>query len=684
MVGLCAIAWAWLPLTSADRTLLVTQDMSEESYPWWTFAAQEIQQGRIPYWDPYTNGGHTFIGMGETWPIYPPFVALAAFGGSWAASADGLQAFAFLHAVVAFVGAYVLGRAVGLRPIAALGTGLVFALGGYFSLRALDALNLADATAWSPLTLAGILLMVKHGDARWGWLSGAAFGLSILAGHAEPAFHSAVACVVILCGVLLAQWSEGRLRRDLARVGRFIIITACTALCVAGVQIFTIIEYQSLALRWVGAADPVRMDARIPYETIAANPSLDLASLARLVDAGALRTPDSDIFIGWIAVLACAVGIVTQFRRSLAWAVLVIMGVALALGDHTPLLRVVYLVVPWADKFREPVRAFLLAHLGFSVLAGLGIESVASARFPVRDVLKDAAAAVLVTLVALQVGAFWATSIPKRGAYDGVEDREVDQHFFGSAATSLRDFVHADSGYYRVDLTDTGLPRNFGDVLRVPTVGGYAGTRPAAIQTFQDTLGWVPPTVGSSLLGVKYLVSPRFIEGTQVVGRVENWYVLENPGALPLAWFASGVAPVRSDWEALSLLGSGGIDPTVVTSSVNAGVLSQCVSRTSGAAAIEQYLPGRIRITTDDAEDGLLVSSQAYYPGWSVTIDGLAAQLIPVDFMLSAVCVPAGHHDIDWRFEPDVLTIATYVCVLSLVAACAVAVAETRSRSPVS
>ncbi len=70
-------------------------------------------------------------------------------------------------------------------------------------------------------------------------------------------------------------------------------------------------------------------------------------------------------------------------------------------------------------------------------------------------------------------------------------------------------------------------------------------------------------------------------------------------------------------------------------------------------ASITSYKAGQIEISLSEPapEKSTLVVSENYYPGWSATVDGQAAQIARADLVLIGVSLPAGARSIQLRFD---------------------------------
>src|SRR6185312_7588653 len=60
------------------------------------------------------------------------------------------------------------------------------------------------------------------------------------------------------------------------------------------------------------------------------------------------------------------------------------------------------------------------------------------------------------------------------------------------------------------------------------------------------------------------------------------------------------------------------------------------------------------------------VFSEVYYPkGWKVFIDGTKGDYVKMDYVLRGMYMPAGDHEIEWRFEPESLTLGRMISIIS-------------------
>ena len=128
-----------------------------------------------------------------------------------------------------------------------------------------------------------------------------------------------------------------------------------------------------------------------------------------------------------------------------------------------------------------------------------------------------------------------------------------------------------------------------------------------------------------------------------------------NPYAYGNAWFVDKVEYVNNANEEIDALNK--IDP-LQTAVVDAKFKEELKGVTESfkdslsTIRLTAYEPNRLVYETSSPQDGVVVFSEIYYPGWTATIDGQPAEIARADYILRAMNVPAGQHTIEMRFDP--------------------------------
>ena len=145
--------------------------------------------------------------------------------------------------------------------------------------------------------------------------------------------------------------------------------------------------------------------------------------------------------------------------------------------------------------------------------------------------------------------------------------------------------------------------------------------------------------------------------------------VLLNTRALGNAWLVGKVNYVEgADAEMAAL---SGLDPAseAVADSRFSPVLGTVEGNVQpgDTIALTSYTPNRLTYRVSAATPLTGVFSEIWFPwGWKATIDGEAAPLARVNYVLRAMAIPAGEHEIVMTFDPDSLHVTggvAYACV---------------------
>ena len=154
-----------------------------------------------------------------------------------------------------------------------------------------------------------------------------------------------------------------------------------------------------------------------------------------------------------------------------------------------------------------------------------------------------------------------------------------------------------------------------------------------------------------NMLNTKYFIFPA--------GQQRQTVPILNPHAYGNAWFVNKVQYVNNANEEIDALDSIIPTETAVVDARFKDVLkgtTESYKDSLSSIRLTSYTRNRLTYETNNAQDGIAVFSEIYYPdGWHVTIDGQPAELARADYILRTMHVPAGQHTIEMRFDPTSL-----------------------------
>ncbi len=129
---------------------------------------------------------------------------------------------------------------------------------------------------------------------------------------------------------------------------------------------------------------------------------------------------------------------------------------------------------------------------------------------------------------------------------------------------------------------------------------------------------------------------------------------VQNPYALGNAWFVEQVKEVNSPDEEIEEMRTLNTANQAVVDASKFQVSSSSFQRDSTALiSLQSYTPKELVYRSQNQNDGLAVFSEIYYPeGWTATIDGKPTNILRVNYVLRALEVPSGNHEIRFEFAP--------------------------------
>jgi len=186
-------------------------------------------------------------------------------------------------------------------------------------------------------------------------------------------------------------------------------------------------------------------------------------------------------------------------------------------------------------------------------------------------------------------------------------------------------------------------------------------------KTVEDILPAFESTPSLNMLNTRYIIY------------APNQAPIINPNADGNAWFVSQVNVVPNADAEMAALNT--INPlqTAVVDKRFEGSLKDFVPQTDSTASIKlmSYRPNKLVYSSVSSTNQLAVFSEIYYqPGWKATIDGKPTDHFRADWILRAMKVPAGKHQIVFEFIPrgyitaaNISAYSSFLILLLLIAA---------------
>lgn len=387
LAGLAALVLAMFAdvlIAPGNRVLgNVGTDLGTQFLFWRKFGFRELANGNVALWNPHIFAGAPYFGGMQAALLYPVnwlFLVLPlsiAVNWSIAANVWLLGTFMFLWA---------LRR--GLHPLAAFTSAalLMFCGPHFLHIYAGHLTNLA-AMVWAPLLFLAIDEWLRTGKASWCLAGMFAVAMQILAGHPQYVFYTAIAAGGYSL-VRLVTENGGRLR---AAAGLLTIHPGGALLAAA--QLFA----------GVAATQETIRGRRLPYAFVT---EFDFPpeNILTLVAPGFFGNVqfywgqghlwEASLFFGVIGLALAAYGMVRgKAAGKTALLLMIPVTLVMALGDNTPLLRILYDYVPGFDRFRAISKFVFLTSLFLVLFAAIGLDRVIRSRALEPQALWTAAAA---------------------------------------------------------------------------------------------------------------------------------------------------------------------------------------------------------------------------------------------------------------------------------------------------
>jgi hypothetical protein len=201
------------------------------------------------------------------------------------------------------------------------------------------------------------------------------------------------------------------------------------------------------------------------------------------------------------------------------------------------------------------------------------------------------------------------------------------------------------------------------------SIGGYHG---AKIRRYQDLIDYciqsetqrAVQTLQSQSLNFADLQVLNMLNTKFMYAGADRNAVFSNNFANGNAWIVSDVVPVNSADEEIALVCS--ID-TKTQALVDITKFELPQANGDGVIVLKEKTPNKLSYSANvNGGNALAVFSEIYYPkGWIANIDGEETNILRANYILRALEIPQGNHEIVFEFKPKSYFIGNTIMLIS-------------------
>lgn len=669
------------------------------------FIKEQLLSGSVPLWNPYYYSGHPFIANPQTFVFYPATLLFAALPLPWAFNTDTL-----LHIYLAAAGIYCFVLLITESRSSGLASAVVYSLSGYFMTRIYAGhLTMIHTAALLPWIFYLFEKGYKTGQTRFFLITGLVFGLQILSGEPQNNYYTVLFLAVY---ALIRHFSTSRPAHwPFYQPVAFLVLILLVAFGISAVQVLPSLEFMSLS---------DRAEKTYQFATAYSFPPQNFFTfLVPVIENSSLK-PDVEFagYIGIPAIILAGIGAAFYRHSPHTWCfrIMALIAAAIMLGKYTPLYHLFYNCLPGIATFRIPARCLVIFTFSMSALTGLGIQHVCqtaitrkqhiagiglcavllmclfagAAFFQVPLVSKDIVLAVaffVVAFVILDLGRFVKNKSVVAGviiavlfidlylAYHSqtptinqneVLKKQSYERLFGNdrgfyrVASPLDALVGANFHYYNVNAyTPVVLGRYFRFMHETANAPVDTKTR----HTLNPQIFSRNSVFSSKVLGIKYAL----------IKNKDGFELITAEQVMPRATLVSNALFLPRLEDHLQYIKRPDFDPqkqvlleAVPPENVPPNPKGMEAPPDGNNVTITKYQPNQIELNYVSDSDTYLVLSELFYPGWQAYIDGNKVQILRADYLLRAVPLTAGRHNVVFVYRPASFLIGAAITIFTL------------------
>ena len=274
----------------------------------------------------------------------------------------------------------------------------------------------------------------------------------------------------------------------------------------------------------------------------------------------------------------------------------------------------------------------------------------------------------------------------------GVNKRYLNDGMFSRPQTNAQAFPETEADkmilqdtdtYYRVLNLSVSTFNDNTTSFYHKSIGGY---HPAKLRRYQELIeehlqgemgrinqavvetgGHLEACNGDSLFAVLNMLNTKYV----ILPLKDNGKLpVQNPWAQGNGWFVEQIEYVPDADSEIAALHNIDLRTMAVVDKQFESILGneplKCDTIAASTVELTSYEANRLSYKVKSKTGGVVVFSEIYYPGWTCTIDGQATEIARANYVLRAIKVPAGEHEVVMTFDPQTVHITEAIAYSAL------------------
>lgn len=665
--------------------ILYGGDIQDQFFYWKSYFVENIRLGTIPFWNPYSFSGTPFLAHPSIAPFYPLTLIFFLFP---IPTAFSIYLFVHLYLAGIFMFQFVQKKE---GALAGFLSGITFAFSGFIASRIYAGhVDIISTVIWMPLVFSRATEAIVSKKRRDWIIAVFALVMQILAGYQFVVFLTLILIFSFCVFQIIGDFIQ---KKKIHSTIKILVLFFFLSFGIAAVQYLPTLEFVQNSIRHAG----------LPY-TLSAWGSYTFSLFRLFIQPFALGNPFPELYSytgpgpnffelsfysGFISIFLLVVFLLrglhrlwrkkTFDRKFLFYTMLLLFFCLMALGANFFLHPLLFSLFLPLRLFRFPSQYLIGVIFLLPIISGITLRHIKNKFLQMMLILF-----LCIDLFSLGGKFMKEAPVPTQG-FDPKLIAELKKN--NDISRVLPDYTVVSDVRKNWDFES-------GSHYKIQTTSGY---NPIILDRYYHFIDLANKSTDSSLsyfnveippltlssnviryLGIDYIL----VDKNQRHGDVPSSfsqvlegdkYSLYKQNTPSSRYFFVDHPRLFSDSQSLESVIRLGLwdsqkEVLILKSkdTVHVENLNDC-GGSSGKVTIEKYEINQVTLTVDAPCNSLISSSDAYYPGWNVKIDGNKSAIFPGNIAFRTFLVPKGKHTILLYYDAYIYKVGAMISLVSLV-----------------